>query len=238
MRSRSARSTSTSPSTARSCSSEMPPGRSRRGRAPHSETTVDSTPTVHAPPSTTAAILPFKSSMTCCAVVVEGRPDRFAEGAASGTPAARMIACASGCDGNRIPTVFNPPDVTIGIESCLGRMIVSGPGQYAFASACAAGGKSAAMSCTVSRCAMCTMSGLSCGRPFASKIRATASGLRASAARPYTVSVGMPTTSPARSSSPACSIAVGSSDGRSSFVCMNLPLLITYSIYVFLIYYL
>ena len=215
-----ARSTSTSPSTDCSCSSEIPPGRSSRGRAPHSDTTVDSTPTEHGPPSTTAAILPCKSSMTCCAVVVDGLPEVLADGAASGTPAARIIACAIGCTGKRIPTVFNPPDVTIGILSCLGRMMVSGPGQNASASFCASGGNSVAISRTMERSAMCTMSGLSCGRPFASKIRLTACGLSASAARPYTVSVGMPTTSPARSSAPASSIAAGSSDGRSSLVCM------------------
>ena len=159
--SRRARSTSTVPSTCSSCSSEIPPGRSSRGRSPHRETTVDSTPTEQGPPSTTAAILPFKSSITCCAVVVDGRPEVLAEGAASGIPAARMMACAMGWEGKRIPMVFKPPDVTIGILSCLGRMMVSGPGQNASANACASGGNSVAISLTLSRSAIWTIKGLS-----------------------------------------------------------------------------
>ena len=73
-----ARSTSTSPSTERSCSSVMPPGRSRRGRSSASVMTVLSTPTPHAPPSSTAAILPSMSCITCAAVVVDGLPEVFA----------------------------------------------------------------------------------------------------------------------------------------------------------------
>jgi hypothetical protein len=55
------------------------------------------------------------------------------------------------------------------------------------------------------RCAAsgrCTISGWSAGRPLAAKILATASALLASAPRPYTVSVGKATRSPARSKLP------------------------------------
>ena len=85
-------STATSPSTARSSSSGSPPGRSRRGRSSASVITVLSTPTPHAPPSNTAAILPSMSSRTCAAVVQLGRPEVLALGAATGTPEAAMMA--------------------------------------------------------------------------------------------------------------------------------------------------
>ena len=48
---------------------------------------------------------------------------------------------------------------------------------------------------------MWTISGWSAGRPLTSKIRRTAAALAASAPRPYTVSVGMATSPPARSTS-------------------------------------
>ena len=56
----------------------------------------------------------------------------------------------------------------------------------------------------------CTISGWSLGRPLASKMPRTALALPASAARPYTVSVGMPTRLPAASRCAACSMAAGS----------------------------
>lgn len=78
----------------------------RRGTLPASETTVDSTPTAHGPPSTIAGILPPRSSITWPEVVVDGLPERLAEGAASGTPASRMSARATRvrrqADANRI----------------------------------------------------------------------------------------------------------------------------------------
>ena len=88
-----------------------------------------STPTPHAPPSNTAAILPSMSRMTCAAVVVEGRPEVFAEGAASGTPLSRMSARAIGCDGRRMPTVSSPAVVALGTLDRRGRIMVKGPGQ-------------------------------------------------------------------------------------------------------------
>ena len=53
---------------------------------------VDSTPTAQGPPSTIPSIFPSISSSTCRAVVQLGRPERLAEGAATGTSAARRMA--------------------------------------------------------------------------------------------------------------------------------------------------
>ena len=105
------------------------PGRSRTGRSPASDRTVDSSPTLHAPPSTMASTLPHRSLIQCSAVVGLGEPDRFAEGAATGTPAQWIICLATGWEGMRTATVSNPPEVSSGMFSLLGRMMVSGPGE-------------------------------------------------------------------------------------------------------------
>ena len=87
-----------------------------------------------------AAILPSISRRTCSAVVVDGRPEVFAEGAASGTPAVRIRSRASGWDGRRMPTVSSPHETSFGMQPPLGTIMVSGPGQNASASAFACGG--------------------------------------------------------------------------------------------------
>ena len=92
-------------------------------------TVVDSTPTPHSPPSSTASIFPSISSKTCSAHVGLGFPELLAEGAANGTPAARIIACAAGWDGKRTATVESPALTSSGMHSAFGRMIVMGPGQ-------------------------------------------------------------------------------------------------------------
>ena len=149
---------------------------------------------------------------------MDGLPERLAEGAASGTPASRMSARATGCDGRRMPTVSSPAETSSGMQAALGKMMVNGPGQNASASLRALSGtiRASVESCSLS--AMCTIRGLSCGRPLARKIFATAAPSKAFAARPYTVSVGMPTTSPARSSAPACRSAPSSLMGSSNRV--------------------
>ncbi len=65
---------------------------------------------------------------------------------------------------------------------------------------------------------MCTINGLSDGRPLAAKMRSTASVLPASAPSPYTVSVGKATVPPCASTWPAsCSACFASfSDPRPS----------------------
>ena len=91
-----------------SCSRVMPPSRSTTGTSPRTSTTVDSTPTRHGPPSTTTSTTSPRSASTCAAVVGEGRPDRFADGAATGTPAARSSASATGWSGTRTATLGSP----------------------------------------------------------------------------------------------------------------------------------
>ena len=53
---------------------------------------VDSTPTRQGPPSTMPSILPSISSSMSAALVGLGRPEVLPLGAATGTPAARIIA--------------------------------------------------------------------------------------------------------------------------------------------------
>ena len=111
------------------------PGRSiLTESSPSIAITVDSRPISDCPPSTTAAILPFISRITCCADVGLGYPEILADGAAIGLPESSISLCITGCEGTRIPTVSRPPDVIIGILSFLGRIIVRGPGQKCSAS--------------------------------------------------------------------------------------------------------
>ena len=144
---------------------------------------------------------PSSCSSTWSAVVGERRPKRFALGAAIGVPAARMRARAVSCRGRRTPTVSSPARTSPGTSARAAATIVSAPGQKASARSVMRGSERA---CAVkswersARSAMCTMSGSKVGRPFASKIRATAGASKAFAPRPYTVSVGKATSPPAR----------------------------------------
>ena len=67
-------------------------------------------------------------------MVVEGLPERLAEGAATGTPASRMICRVTALSGHRTATVDSPPVVRLGTQSRAGSTMVSGPGQKASAS--------------------------------------------------------------------------------------------------------
>ena len=168
-----------------SISAVTPPGlriltRSAAGK--HS--TVLSTPQRHSPPSIISGILPFMSFMTCWAVVGLGLPDRFADGAASGNPQASIIALAAGLSGILTATVSSPPLVAEGIMSDFGKIIVSGPGQYFSAIFSASSGISRTSGGSCSSALICTISGLSWGRPLASNMLRTAASLRASAANP------------------------------------------------------
>ena len=89
-------STATSPSTSRSCSKGSPPGRSSRGGVTVRSMMVLSTPTRHGPPSTIASILPSISSSMSAAVVGLGLPEVLPLGAATGTPAACIMARVTG----------------------------------------------------------------------------------------------------------------------------------------------
>ena len=177
-------STSSLPRTASSNSGASPPGRSSRGTGPVMSTIVDSTPTWHGPSSTTASIFPSRSWSTCSAVVVLGLPDRLADGAATGTPARRMISRVTAVRGQRTATVSSPAVVRRGTVSRHGSTMVSGPGQNRRASSHAAPGMSRQMSVSRAGSAMWRISGLSWGRPLASKIRATAASSSPLAPRP------------------------------------------------------
>ena len=131
-------------------------------------TMVDSTPHVQLPPSRMSGIRPVISAAVIAAVVGLGRPEMFAEGAAIGTPAARMSRRATSWAGQRTPTVDSPPVTSGGICAAFGTMTVMGPGANAVSKCAAAGGTSSAASSSMERSAIWRMSGLSEGRPFAS----------------------------------------------------------------------
>ena len=155
------------PSTPSSISGVIAPGRSSAGTLPVRSTMVDSSPTATAPPSRIMSIFPPRSSATWRAEVGLGRPEVFAEGAAIGSPAARIRALAFGSSGSRIATVSSPPLVSRGTASLFGKIMVSGPGQKAAASRRALSGMFRTSGSISSTRAMWTISGLSLGRPFA-----------------------------------------------------------------------
>ncbi len=193
------------------------PGRSSTGAPREQSTMVDSMPTSQAPPSSTSSASP-NSAATCAAVVGLTRPKRLALGAASPcTPRAAQAAssaCATGCAGQRRPTVGWPPAAASAMPGRRGRISVNGPGQKASISRPAKAGTSAAKRATPAWLATWTISGWSAGRPLAAKMPRTAASLPASAARPYTVSVGNPTSSPAASASAARAMASGEAPSR------------------------
>ena len=90
---------------------------------------VDSTPTVQGPPSTMPSIFPSISSSISAALVGLGRPEVLPEGAATGTPAAAMMARVTGWAGQRMPTVSSPAVTASGTMGLRRRIMVSGPGQ-------------------------------------------------------------------------------------------------------------
>lgn len=86
-------------------------------------------------PSRTIGMRPARSSITCAAVVGEGLPDRFADGAANGKPHSSMRARATGWDGMRTAIVAWPAVTASGTIGLRGRSNVKGPGQKASARA-------------------------------------------------------------------------------------------------------
>ena len=127
---------------------------------------------------------PCRSWSTCSAVVVLGRPERLALGAARGRPAASISARATGCTGKRTATVFSPAVTSAGMAGAFSRIMVRGPGQKAERSFFARSGTWRTTPGSWERSLMWTMSGLSAGRPFAAKTERAALGFVASAARP------------------------------------------------------
>ena len=165
------------------------------------------------PPSRIMSTLAPRSSSTWPAQVGLTRPEMFALGAAIGTPAAARRRRETGCEGTRSAIVSRPavtsPLTLFRAPSLSGSTSVSGPGQNSCASTKASSPNSP-RSRAASRSATCAISGLNRGRPFASKMRATAFPLVASAPRPYTVSVGNATSPPPRSMRAASAIAPSS----------------------------
>ena len=184
--------------------------------------TVDSTPTAHSPPSRISGRRPSISVKTSCALVGLGLPERLAEGAAKAQPLCRMMACTTGWLGIRMPTVSRPAQHSAATSGPRGMMMVRGPGQNAAISSWARSGTSLTRPGSMSGPAMWTMRGLSCGRPFATKIFLTASPLRASAAMPYTVSVGRATSSPCRRSSAPRAMPAASAGRSSVFIFIQI----------------
>ncbi len=188
-------------------STGKPPGRRRQGRSFCRPMMVLSKPTVQWPPVRIASILCPSPWATCSAVVALMRPEGLADGAAMGVPAASMSCLARRASGTRRAMVGSPAVTSgaMGAPGLSGVTRVRGPGQNACASDPRTGGISAIFAAAAAL-ARCTISGLKLGRPLASKIRATARSLFASAPSPNTVSVGKATRPPSWMIRPACSI--------------------------------
>ena len=189
----------------------MAPGRSSTGWPRVQSTMVDSMPTAQGPPSRISRAGP-NSSCTWAAVVGLTRPNRLALGTArpgmgGARPAqAANTPSATGWAGQRRPIESCPPAAAPATPARRGKIRVSGPGQKACIKAWAKAGISLAKCAAAAASSTCTISGCSAGRPLAEKIRATAAGFWASAASPYTVSVGRPSSPPARRVSAAAAI--------------------------------
>ena len=178
---------------------------------------------------------PSISVKTSCALVGLGLPERLALGAAKAQPLCSMTARATGWLGMRIPTVSRPAQHSAATSGPRGMMMVRGPGQKAAISSWARSGTSLTRPGSISGPVTWTIRGLSCGRPLATKIFFTASPLRASAAMPYTVSVGRATNSPLRSSSAAFTMLSALSAGRTS-VLIFIRLIVLSMCKVFLLF--
>ena len=130
---------------------------------------VDSSPIGVGPPSTISSMRPRRSASTCCAVVGETWPERFADGATTGRPNAARMSRATGWPGTRTAMVSRPAVArsATGQSARLGSTSVSGPGQNAAASRSAASSKRASARAAAAS-ATWAISGLNDGRPLAS----------------------------------------------------------------------
>ena len=112
--------------------------------------------------------LPSRSSATWDASVGLGLPDVLALGAAIRHPLPSISRSATGCFGIRIATVSIPPVVSYGTLSFFHTIMVSGPGQNASASFfCLRQVPPSRWIPDLQTLQICTISGLSEGRPFA-----------------------------------------------------------------------
>ena len=165
------------------------------GGSTQQSTIVVSTPIGQAPPSRITS----KSGSsrrrgrrrTCAAVVGLTLPKRFADGAARRRRAPRSARGSSGWAGTRTPTDGRRRSPRRGRAGRGARALSAGPASRRRPGARPLGGTSRAQSASWSTSARWTISGCPAGRPLTAKIRRTAAGFVASAASPYTVSVGM-----------------------------------------------
>ena len=134
--------------------------------------------------------------------VAAGLPLMFADDTASGPVrlSSSRVFSWSGTRSATVPLVSPRSHIS---DVCARQITVSAPGQNASHSARAASLTEVASASSVSTAEISTGGGMSRPRPFASSSRWTASGLNASAAMPYTVSVGNTTSWPSRIASTA-----------------------------------
>jgi hypothetical protein len=146
------------------------------------------------------------------AVMAAGCPVRLALDTASG-PVSVRISRTTRLEGMRTATVpFVSPRSQFSDDRA-GRMTVRPPGQKASTSERTSSGTASASASSVGIPGMSTGGGDWRPRPFAARSRATALGWKASAATPYTVSVGTTTSSPLPIADRASRMPVSSSVG-------------------------
>ena len=104
-----------------------------------------------------------------------GLPERFALGAAIGTPALSISERAISFSGMRTATVENPPVALLGTVNFALKIIVKGPGQKISIKSFPSWFIPLTRLSKTAWLAICTIMGLSLGLPLASYIRATAS---------------------------------------------------------------
>ena len=107
--------------------------------------------------------------------------------AAKGTPDCSMISLTISFDGILIPTLSSPAVVSVQTSFPFDIMIVSGPGQNSSISFLAFWGTYLTNPLSISILEICSINGLSCGRPLALNIFCIATGFLQSPASPYTV---------------------------------------------------
>ena len=139
-----------------------------------------------------------------------GIPVVLAELTASG-PVRSRIANATSWSGIRTATVPRVSPRSHCNEVCWRHTMVNGPGQKRSTRARAYAGTPTASASSVVAVLTSTGGGISRPRPLASRSAWTASASNASAATPYTVSVGSTTSSPRRTAVAAASMAASRS---------------------------
>ena len=159
------------------------PGLSIVGTPSITLTTVDSKPILVLPPSMITSTLSLNSSIISLALVPLGRPDILALGAAIG-PDNSINLFAILFEGILIPTVFKLHVTLFGTRSLFSNIKVKGPGKKASINFFSISVIFFVSLFNISKLLICTINGLSLGRPFAINILDTASLLKALAPSP------------------------------------------------------